>query len=126
MFVMPGMTKSHVHLSYSNAHPSNLDRQPIPIAMLDAVDNARTLLHFGFTSAISFGSAQGIDVPLRDAINAGRVPGPRLLASEKDVGSTGSNADSKEPGQRWSQADRRRSVGGTGRGARGCQQAPTS
>ena len=98
MFVMPGMTESHVHLSYSNAHPSNLDRQPIPIAMLDAVDNARTLLHFGFTSAISFGSAQGIDVPLRDAINAGRVPGPRLLASEKDVGSTGSNADSKEPG----------------------------
>jgi len=72
-FVMPGMTESHVHLSYSNAHPSKLDRQPIPIAMLDAVDNARTLLRFGFTSAISFGSAQGIDVPLRDAINAGRI-----------------------------------------------------
>jgi imidazolonepropionase-like amidohydrolase len=96
-FVMPGMVESHVHLSYSNAHPSQLDRQPIPIAMLDAVDNARTLLGFGFTSAISFGSAQGIDIPLRDAIDAGRVPGPRLLASEKDVGSTGSNADSQAP-----------------------------
>jgi imidazolonepropionase-like amidohydrolase len=96
-FVMPGMTESHVHLSYSNAHPSQLDRQPVPVAMLDAVDNARTLLRFGFTSAISFGSAQGIDVPLRDAINSGRVPGPRLLASEKDIGSTGSNADSKAP-----------------------------
>jgi imidazolonepropionase-like amidohydrolase len=97
-FVMPGMTESHVHLSYSNAHPSQLDRQPVPVAMLDAVDNARTLLRFGFTSAISFGSAQGIDVPLRDAIDAGRVPGPRLLASEKDIGSTGSNADSNVPG----------------------------
>ena len=97
-FVMPGMTESHVHLSYSNAHPSQLDRQPVPIAMLDAVDNARTLLRFGFTSAISFGSAQGIDVPLRDAINSGRVLGPRLLASERDIGSTGSNADSKAPG----------------------------
>ncbi len=96
-FVMPGMTESHVHLSYSNAHPSQLDRQPIPIAMLDAVDNARTLLGFGFTSAISFGSAQGIDVPLRNAINSGRVPGPRLLASEKDLGSTGSNADTAAP-----------------------------
>ena len=96
-FVMPGMTESHVHLSYSNAHPSLLDRQPIPVAMLDAVDNARTLLRYGFTSAISFGSAQGIDVPLRNAINAGRVPGPRLLASEKDIGSTGSNADSQGP-----------------------------
>jgi imidazolonepropionase-like amidohydrolase len=96
-FVMPGMTESHVHLSYSNAHPSQLDRQPIPTAMLDAVDNARTLLGFGFTSAISFGSAQGIDVPLRRAIDSGRVLGPRLLASEKDLGSTGSNADSAAP-----------------------------
>lgn len=96
-FVMPGMTESHVHLSYANAHPSLLDRQPVPIAMLDAVDNARTLLGYGFTSAISFGSAQGIDVPLRDAINAGRIPGPRLLASEKDLGSTGSNADAQSP-----------------------------
>jgi imidazolonepropionase-like amidohydrolase len=97
-FVMPGMTESHVHLSYSNAHPSQLDRQPVPIAMLDAVDNARTLLRMGFTSAISFGSAQGIDVHLRNAIDAGRVPGPRLLASDRDVGSTGSNADNKAPG----------------------------
>jgi len=97
-FVMPGMTESHVHLSYANAHPTQLDRQPIPTAMLDAVDNARTLLGYGFTSAISFGSAQGIDVPLRDAIDAGRIPGPRLLASEKDVGSTGSNADAQSPG----------------------------
>jgi imidazolonepropionase-like amidohydrolase len=97
-FVMPGMTESHVHLSYSNAHPSQLDRQPVPTAMLDAVENAHTLLRFGFTSAISFGSAQGIDVPLRDAIDSGRVLGPRLLASERDIGSTGSNADSKAPG----------------------------
>lgn len=96
-FVMPGMTESHVHLSYANAHPSQLDRQPVPTAMLDAVDNAAALLRMGFTSAISFGSAQGIDVPLRDAIDSGRIPGPRLLASERDVGSTGSNADSKSP-----------------------------
>lgn len=92
-FIMPGMTEAHVHLSYNNAHPQKLNIQPLPIAMLDAVDNARVLLGSGFTSAISFGSAQGLDVPLRDAINAGRVPGPRLAASDRDLGSTGSNAD---------------------------------
>ncbi len=92
-FVMPGMTESHVHLSYNNAHPQQLNNQPLPIAMLDAVDNARVLLGSGFTSAISFGSAQGLDIPLRDAIQAGRVPGPRLAASDRDLGSTGSNAD---------------------------------
>ena len=66
--------------------------------MLDAVDNARVLLGSGFTSAISFGSAQGLDIPLRDAINAGRVPGPRLAASDRDLGSTGSNADGASGG----------------------------
>ena len=65
-FVMPGMTESHVHLSYNNAHPQQLNDQPLPLAMLDAVENARVLLASGFTSAISFGSAQGLDVPLRD------------------------------------------------------------
>lgn len=92
-FVMPGMTESHIHLSYANAHPQQLDRQPVPTAMLDAVDNARRVLAAGFTSAISFGSAQGIDLPLKQAIQSGRVPGPRLLASDRDLGSTGSNAD---------------------------------
>lgn len=97
-FVMPGMTEGHAHLSYSNAHPQQLDRQPVPTAMLDAIDNARRVLAAGFTAAISFGSAQGIDLPLKAAIDAGRVPGPRLLASDRDVGSTGSNADSSRPG----------------------------
>ena len=96
-FVMPGMTESHAHLSYNNAHPQQLDRQPLPVAMLDAVDNARRVLGAGFTSAISFGSAQGIDLPLRDAIEQGRVPGPRLAASDRDLGSTGSNADGADP-----------------------------
>lgn len=97
-FVMPGMTESHVHLAYANAAPTRLNSSPVQIAMLDAVDNARVLLGSGFTSAISFGAAQGTDVPLRDAIDAGRVPGPRLLANDRDVGSTGSNADSSSPG----------------------------
>jgi imidazolonepropionase-like amidohydrolase len=97
-FVMPGMTDSHVHLAYATAAPTRLNSSPVQIAMLDAVDNARVLLGSGFTSAISFGAAQGTDVPLRDAIDAGRVPGPRLLANDRDVGSTGSNADSSSPG----------------------------
>jgi imidazolonepropionase-like amidohydrolase len=97
-FVMPGMTESHVHLAYANAAPTRLNSSPVQIAMLDAVDNARVLLGSGFTAAISFGAAQGTDVPLRDAIDAGRVPGPRLLANDRDVGSTGSNADSSSPG----------------------------
>lgn len=96
-FVMPGMTESHVHLSYNNVHPQHLNSRDTATAMLDAADNARRVLAAGFTSAISFGSAQGIDLPLNQAIEEGRIPGPRLATSDRDLGSTGSNADSANP-----------------------------
>lgn len=92
-FVMPGMTESHAHLSYTNNGPTELDKSPVEQAMIDSVSNARLMLGSGFTSAISFGSVHRIDVFLRDAIDAGRIPGPRLQASGRDVGATSSNAD---------------------------------
>jgi imidazolonepropionase-like amidohydrolase len=92
-FVMPGMVEGHMHIAYSNRGPRELDAASPQEAMLDAIGNARTLLAAGFTTVISFGSAHGVDVPLRDAIAAGRVVGPRILASGRDLGATGSNAD---------------------------------
>ena len=69
-FVMPGMTESHAHLSYTNNGPGDLDKSPVEEAMIDSVSNARVMLGSGFTGAISFGSVHRIDVFLRDAINA--------------------------------------------------------
>jgi imidazolonepropionase-like amidohydrolase len=92
-FVMPGMTESHAHLSYTNNGPTELDKTPVEEAMIQTLANARVMLGSGFTSAISFGSVHRIDVSLRDAINRGQVPGPRLLASGRDIGATASNAD---------------------------------
>lgn len=92
-FVMPGMTESHAHLSYTNNGPGDLDKSPVEEAMIDSITNARVMLGSGFTGAISFGSVHRIDVFLRDAINAGKIPGPRLQASGRDVGATSSNAD---------------------------------
>ena len=92
-FVMPGMTESHAHLSYTNNGPTELDKTPVEEAMVHSIDNARLMLGSGFTSAISFGSVHRIDVFLRDAIDRGQIPGPRLAASGRDVGATASNAD---------------------------------
>jgi imidazolonepropionase-like amidohydrolase len=64
------------------------------VATITAVRNARLMLASGFTSAISFGSTYQIDVALRDSINAGKIPGPRLLAAGRDLGATASNVDS--------------------------------
>lgn len=93
-FVMPGMTESHAHLSFSDAGPTGLGMPSAEIATMASVRNARRMLGVGFTSAISFGSVYQVDVNLRDAINAGRLPGPRLRAAGRDLGTTGCNIDS--------------------------------
>jgi imidazolonepropionase-like amidohydrolase len=92
-FVMPGMTESHAHISYSNNGPTELDKTPVEEAMIASIANARIMLASGFTSAISFGSVHRIDVYLRDGINKGDIVGPRILASGRDLGATSSNAD---------------------------------
>ena len=92
-FVMPGMTESHAHISYSNNGPLELDKTPVEEAMVNSVENARLMLGSGFTSAVSFGSVHRIDVFLRDSINKKQIPGPRLVASGRDVSATGGNAD---------------------------------
>ncbi|MEQ8484025.1 MAG: amidohydrolase family protein [Pseudomonadales bacterium] len=92
-FVMPGMTETHAHLSFADASPFAIGATPVEIATITAVRNARLMLASGFTSAISFGSTYQIDVALRDSIDAGRIPGPRLLAAGRDLGTTASNVD---------------------------------
>jgi imidazolonepropionase-like amidohydrolase len=92
-FLMPGMTETHAHLSFSDASPFSIGSAPVEESTITAVGNAALMLASGFTSAISFGSTYRIDVALRDAINAGRIAGPRLLAAGRDLGATASNID---------------------------------
>lgn len=92
-FLMPGMTETHAHLSFSDASPFSIGGAPVEESTITAVQNAALMLSSGFTSAISFGSTYRVDVALRDAINAGRIAGPRLLAAGRDLGATASNVD---------------------------------
>jgi imidazolonepropionase-like amidohydrolase len=92
-FVMPGMTETHAHLSFANASPFAIGIESVEDSTIIAVNNARLMLASGFTSAISFGSAYGIDVALRKAIKARSIVGPRLLAAGRDIGATASNVD---------------------------------
>ncbi len=93
-FVMPGMTETHAHLSFADASPFGIGDTSVEAATITAVRNASLMVDSGFTSAISFGSTYKIDVALREAINTGRIKGPRLLAAGRDLGATGSNIDS--------------------------------
>ena len=93
-FIMPGMTETHAHLSFSDVSPFGIGDTSVEAATVTAVRNARLMLASGFTSAVSFGSTYSIDVALRGAINAGKIVGPRLLAAGRDLGATASNVDS--------------------------------
>ena len=71
--VIPGMTESHAHISYTNNGPLELDKTPVEEAMIKTVDNARIMLGSGFTSAISFGSIHRIDVFLNKKLINQRI-----------------------------------------------------
>jgi len=93
-FMMPGMTETHAHLSFADASPFAIGQTTVEHATITAVKNAHLMIKAGFTSAVSFGSTFAIDVALRNAINSGQIPGPRLLAAGRDLGATASNVDS--------------------------------
>src|SRR5262249_17044937 len=79
--LMPGMILAHVHLRYNHVKDlPDLDlKQPPEISTIAAVCNARTMLDCGFTAGLSAGALHMVDIHIRDAINRGQIPGPRLL-----------------------------------------------
>ena len=92
--VYPGFIDLHVHIE-SESNPSTyLQRfqlNPADIAFNSSVFAKRTL-EAGFTTVRDVGGT-GVNVSLRNAINAGKVVGPRIFTSEKMIGTTGSHAD---------------------------------
>jgi len=65
----------------------------IPRETLIGAKNARATLEAGFTTVRNVGASGYSDVALRDAINAGDVPGPRMLVSGPPLSITGGHAD---------------------------------
>jgi len=92
--VLPGLIDSHTHLTYD---PNNLGYESLGISVpreaLIGAKNARVTLLAGFTTVRNVGAKGYSDVALRDAINAGDIPGPRMLASGPALGITGGHCD---------------------------------
>lgn len=83
--VMPGWIDAHVHITWSfGADGKNMNQGgTTPEAAYSAASNAWLALMAGFTTVQSVGSAG--DIPLRDSIAKGLLPGPRILTSAEPI-----------------------------------------
>ena len=92
--LMPGLVESHAHLGFADIFPHELTRLPPEEHVLVAVRNAKLMLDCGYTSAFSAASTKPrLDVVLKREIEAGRLPGPRLLANGPEITVTGGLGD---------------------------------
>lgn len=97
--LMPGMTEAHTHFSW-NDQPSlgSIARMPPEEHILWCAHIAERYLQRGFTSCVGAAAAKArLDVVIRNAINAGQIPGPRYLAGSQEITVPGGLADETKP-----------------------------
>ena len=91
--VLPGLIDAHTHLTYEPRFGYEELGVSVVRSALTGAKNARVTLEAGFTTVRNVGAEGYSDVALRDAINAGDVPGPRMLVSGPALGITGGHCD---------------------------------
>lgn len=92
--VMPGLIDMHVHLESETSKDALVKRftqNEADVAFQSTVYAKRTLMA-GFTTVRDCGGS-GVNISLRNAINAGLVVGPRVITAGKSIASTGGHAD---------------------------------
>lgn len=93
--VLPGLIDCHTHLSYRADRYNeiyNFKDTPFDNAIFGVV-NARKTLEAGFTSVRDVGSPPFLAVDLRNQVNDGLIPGPRIVASGPAISITGGHGD---------------------------------
>jgi imidazolonepropionase-like amidohydrolase len=97
--LLPGFIDAHVHLSDESSDNwfrdqyNEMQRFPAEKALYGA-HYAKVTLEAGVTTVRDVGSVDYVSLGLRNAINAGMIPGPRMLVANFAIGATGGHADS--------------------------------
>ena len=97
--LMPGLCDAHTHFSW-NDQPSLAAIQMMPPEehTLWCAQVAERYLDMGFTSCVGAAAAKPrLDVVIRNAINAGQIPGPRYLANSQEIATVGGLGDIAPP-----------------------------
>lgn len=95
-WLMPGMVDCHLHIAGSG-DPSVLKakKELVPHMAIRAALNAKANLEAGFTAIRDAGSSFLVDVALKQAINEGLVPGPRMHVACHSLSITGGHGDTR-------------------------------
>ncbi len=88
--LMPGLIDSHVHVMLSEVSIPSLEKVPLTLATARAARLMKAMLDRGFTSVRDTG---GADWGIREAVEMGDVPGPRLFIAGQAIGPTGGHSD---------------------------------
>jgi imidazolonepropionase-like amidohydrolase len=82
-FVLPGFIDSHVHITSENGPNARLDAvtKSDSDTLLDGVVYAKRTVRAGFTTVIDLGGIPEVTFAMRDAIAAGKIMGPRMIAA---------------------------------------------
>lgn len=92
--ILPGLIDCHTHItSQPENYMEDLFRKSSIDLAITAHVYAKRTLEAGFTTCRDVGANEYIDVALRNAINSGKVVGPRLYVSGPYIGATGSHGD---------------------------------
>ena len=85
--LMPGLIESHMHVSFLDTDTlEGLGVVPVEEHVLRTMANAKTFMDQGFTAGCSAAAAKPrLDIVIRNAINAGEIPGPRMLAASPEL-----------------------------------------
>ena len=103
--VLPGFIDAHVHLASHTIgdgdwQHAGLTEMPSQLALLGAA-HAQQTLEAGFTTVRVVGTGNFSDIALRNAINAGWIPGPRILGAGVSFGIRGGHCDGTNGLQPW-------------------------
>ncbi len=92
--VMPGLIDMHVHIESETSPKSYIEDYTLNDAdvAFNALKYAEITLMSGFTTVRDLGGS-GVNVSLRNAIDANKVDGPRIFTAEKALATTGGHAD---------------------------------
>jgi imidazolonepropionase-like amidohydrolase len=90
LVAIPGLIDSHTHMTYvwdpaSGTRPLNQPPRDAAQTVAMAEANAQKTLETGVTTVRDLGASRGTDYAMRDAINAGKMTGPRMFVAGSGI-----------------------------------------